>query len=216
MNTQQIQLKEEEIKQLEEFMGLTCGDVLFHSDVHKQTKGTSELNQRIVNKNQLLFVIEDTNGNIFGCYLNTKVEQKTIRYWRPTDKRSFVFSLKAKHRDDGKMMTFDIKDTKFGYIGYGKSSNLLIKISSEILLYKQDQKAKSCCYQHKDRVCCHGIENALLQGKDNEVRFTPKRIIVIQMYETEEQKKKREEREKQKKANEALENLKKTEPRKMK
>ena len=44
----------------------------------------------------------------------------------PTDKYSFLFSLKATHRQDNQMIKFEIKYTGYGYAGHPKSSDHLI------------------------------------------------------------------------------------------
>ena len=74
--------------------------------------------------------VEDTNGNKFGYYLNTKVSPYISCYsdWRNTDKNSFMFSLKATHRKDKQMMKFEIIDTKFGYLGYDNLNDGLISL----------------------------------------------------------------------------------------
>ena len=52
----------------------------------------------------------------------------------------------------------------------------------EILLYKENKKNNSSCYQNENNFNYHGIENAL-SGKTrfDGGYFTPKRILVIQM-----------------------------------
>ena len=53
----------------------------------------------------------------------------------------------------------------------------------DIVLTKQNRKNQSYCYQTVDRFDYHGIEKAL-RGKTGGYygeKFTPKRILVIQM-----------------------------------
>ena len=65
-------IKEEHQKQLEEWTGLKCSDILFNSNIDYWSKEISVLNERIIGKKQITLIIEDMNGNIFGCYLNAR------------------------------------------------------------------------------------------------------------------------------------------------
>ena len=57
-----MMLEENELNQLEEWTGKKCSEVLFDSDKDDWNSNTV-LNQRIMNKNQLSFVIEDEQNN---------------------------------------------------------------------------------------------------------------------------------------------------------
>ena len=64
-----------------------------------------------------------------------------------------------------------------GYNLYEKSeSNYLIGLG-DIMLYKENNKNSSNCWQNEYTFDYHGIKNALCGKTD---RFTPKRILVIQ------------------------------------
>ena len=51
--------------------------------------------------------------------------------------------------------------------------------SSDVVIYKENRKSQSYCNK-QEKFDYHGIENALI-GNMYPNRFTPKRIIVIQM-----------------------------------
>ena len=81
-------------------------------------------------------------------------------------------------------MKFEIKDLKKGgYRLWNKSVVGLIELGN-IVLYKENNKIYSRCYQNEDLFDYFGIEKALC-GKTYEhpkhERFTPKKILVIQM-----------------------------------
>ena len=39
---------------------------IFDSDIHDWSEKTSEFNQKILNKSRLIFLIEDSENNLFG------------------------------------------------------------------------------------------------------------------------------------------------------
>ena len=79
-------------------------------------------------------------------------------------------------------MKFEIIDLKFGgYYLWEKIISELIYLG-DINLSKENKKNSSCCCQNEWKFNYHGIENALC-GKTIGCggKFTPKRIIVLQM-----------------------------------
>ena len=173
--------EKEQKNQLEEWTGLQCSDIVFDSNVDNWSAGTTVFNERIIGKKQLVFLIEDEDGEKFGYYLNTKVIKE---YWPnviETDNKSFHFNLESNGRLQ-QPMKFDIKNLKYGgYLLYEKSSVNLITFG-DIVLWKENKKNSSFCYQNEDWFDYHGIEKALCGkiGWKGEF-FTPKRILVIQM-----------------------------------
>ena len=113
-------INEEEQKQLEEWTSLKCTDIVFDSDVDNWSPYTTVLNERIIGKKQLVFLIEDEDGEIFGYYLNTQVVEKYYDC-QETDDKSFHFNLQSNGRLK-QPMKFEIKDLKKGgYYLYEKS-----------------------------------------------------------------------------------------------
>ena len=66
-----------------------------------------------------------------------------------------------------------------GYRLYDKSDWRLIQLGN-IWLYKENKKNESHCRQYDYKFNYHGIKKALC-GKTFPNKFTPKRILVIQM-----------------------------------
>ena len=177
-------LKYKEQKQIEEWSGLKCSEILFDSDIDNWSQGTSVFNERIIGKKQLIFLIEDEDGEKFGYYLNTQVVEK---YWKlgdrriETDNKSFEFNLESNGRLD-QPMKFEIKDLYWG--GYElceKSDKWNLIVLGDIVLFKENKKNHSCCFQSEYNFDYHGIENALCGKIYYPDKFTPKRILVIQM-----------------------------------
>ena len=172
-------LNSNQIKQLEEWTSLKCGDIIFDSENDNWSKETSIFNDIIFGKKQLTFIIEDEEGEKFGYYLNTEVVE---RYFEviATDNKTFHFNLQSKNERLKQPMKFEIKDLEWGGINlFEKSHHCLITLGN-IYLYKQNQKSDSCCKQYEERFNYHGIGNALC-GKIGLDTFIPKRILVIQM-----------------------------------
>ena len=76
-------------------------------------------------------------------------------------------------------MKFEIKDLKFGGIGLGEKSHDCLIDLGDIVLWKENYKNESRCWQNENVFDYHGIEKALC-GKTMR-SFNPKRILVIQM-----------------------------------
>ena len=175
--------RSKEFKQLEDWTSMKCSEIVFDSDIDNWNKETSIFNERIIGKKQLVFLIEDTVGKMFGYYFNSKIIEKYRGQQKP-DSKTFHFNLHSKNTRLKYSMKFEIKDMRYGGISlYYESDEDLIKLG-DILLFKENKKYESCCVQNENYFDYNDIENALCGKKpDNEGRmyFTPKRILVIQM-----------------------------------
>ena len=176
-----------QVRKLEEWTSLRCKTILFDSQTDNWSQNTSVFAQKLIKKKQLVFLIEDNEGEKFGYYLNTELIAKygnSIGHERiPTDKRSFEFNIQSNGRLEYPMR-FDIKDTNFGgYILYERSLEKLIELG-DIKLYKYNKRNKSSCDQDNDKFHYPKINN-VLSGKETGLfssgYFIPTRIQVIQM-----------------------------------
>ncbi|BFU19283.1 trichohyalin, putative [Entamoeba histolytica] len=167
-------MEEVYIKQIEELTEKRISNILFDSDIDNWNKNTSVFDQRIMNKEHIIIIIEDEDGNKFGGYIHSKIE--SAREWI-NDSQSFVFSLESKGRIEG-MKKFDIKQPQYAFILHNQSDNYLFGIGYDIGVFKENNKTKSHCNQRSFKY--EGIKNALCGNKFPN-RFTPKRIIVIEM-----------------------------------
>ncbi|BFU22331.1 trichohyalin, putative [Entamoeba histolytica] len=124
-------------------------------------KSTSVFDQKIINKEHIIIIIEDEEGNKFGGYVNSKIDKVGNGFIGDYiyDSKSFVFSLESNGRIEG-MMKFDIKLQQYAFI-----------------LYNQSHDCFQNCFEY------NGIENALC-GKEIPECFTSKRIIVIEMIQS--------------------------------
>ncbi|BFU25791.1 trichohyalin, putative [Entamoeba histolytica] len=164
------------IKQLEELTEKRINNILFDSDKDNWNKNTSVFNQKIMNKEHIIIIIEDEDGNKFGGYVNSKIDKVDDYIY---DSKSFLFSLESNGRIEG-MKKFDIKEPQHAFILFNQSDNYLFGFGcyGDIAVYKENNKTKSSCFQRSFEY--EGILNALC-GKQHPEGFTPKRIIVIEM-----------------------------------
>ncbi|BFU18168.1 trichohyalin, putative [Entamoeba histolytica] len=160
------------IKQIEEWTEKRINNILFDSVIDNWNKKTSVFRERIWNKEHIIIIIEDEDGNKFGGYVNSKIDRVYGNYIN--DSKSFVFSLESTGRMEG-MKKFDIKQPEFAFCLFNQSYNRLFKFGSDICVYKENYKTNSSCYQYSFDY--KGISDALCGNNC----FTPKRIIVIEM-----------------------------------
>ena len=180
-----MMLSEEEGNQLEQWTGKKCNLILFDSTRDNWTQNTTEFNRKVMGKSQLIFLIEDTNGNKFGYYLNTRVEPNRYNQWVGTNSGTFFFSLKSNGRitQGNGMMKFEIKETKESYCFLDSSNERMIALGGcfgDITIFHANHKTKCSAYQNEDKFNYHGIPHALY-GKVHPQTFTPRRFVVIQM-----------------------------------
>ncbi|BFU25449.1 predicted protein [Entamoeba histolytica] len=95
----------EEMLQIEEWTNRKVGNILFDSDKDDWNILTSVFDQRIINKEHIIIIIKDEEGNKFGGYVNSKIDEVDGDI---SDSKSFVFSLESKGRMKG-MKKFDIE-----------------------------------------------------------------------------------------------------------
>ena len=169
-------LDNQEIKLLEEWTSLKCGDIIFDSNKDNWSRNKSVFNERIIGKKQLVFLIEDEENYKFGYYLNTEIQNKFDKRLS-TDNKTFEFNLKS----NGVLtqpMKFEIIDTSKAYCLFTQNSSDLIWIG-EIRLHKEEMKRSSYCYEHG--AFDYHNNKTVLCGKITPDRYHPKRILVIQM-----------------------------------
>ncbi|BFU25531.1 trichohyalin, putative [Entamoeba histolytica] len=169
-------MEEVYIKQIEEWTEKRINNILFDSDIDDWNRNTSVFEERIINKEHIIIIIEDEDGNKFGGYVNSKID-KCSHYI--DDSQSFVFSLESKGRMEG-MKKFDIKIPERAFLLCKQSNDCLFAFGyRDICVYKENNKTNSFCLQHSFEY--KGIRNALCGKEWPNNYFTPKRIIVIEM-----------------------------------
>ena len=171
-------------KYIEDWTQLNCKRVLFDSDIDDWNVNSSVLNERVIGKKQLVFLILDTEGELFGYYENTTIKEIYHLNNTKTNSNSFHFNLQSNGRYK-QPMKFRIGNTSEGYLLFNPNDHNLISLGA-ICLSKRVYKNKSCCIKEIEWAFSNGYDETSLCGKSMNHReigetFTPQRILVIQM-----------------------------------
>ena len=161
-----------QLTQIEEWTLKKCGEIIFDSTKDNWELDTSTFDSKIYGRKQLLFIIEDIEGNKFGGYIDSTIDEFQYSL---TDWSAFLFSLESNGRLDG-MKKFTIKDMLFAFCLFNKSSHRLFKFGrADINIFK-----KGSGYKHSCEQCAfyYGGNQNTLCGTET---FELKRFIVIQM-----------------------------------
>lgn len=161
-------------------------EILFDSNENNWNINTSTFDQQIYEKSDLLFLIQDENNKVFGCYIYSTISTINATL---TDQDCFVFtfSIDSNHSEVKKPIKVDkypIIHSQYAFKIYPKESDILFVIGDgwfggkDICVYKEQYKSKSYCYP----TCFdYGNKRNGLLGKDGKSNyFVPSRIIVVQ------------------------------------
>ena len=102
-------LTQKEMKQIEKWTKLKMKEIIFDSKIHNWKEDESNFDSKILNKSNLLFLI-DFEGIKFGGFISSKIDK--IDEWIKDD-HAFIFTFK-----DNKPMKFDIKKDKKDKVFY--------------------------------------------------------------------------------------------------
>ena len=173
-----------EQKQLEEWTGVKCSNVIFDSNIDNWKQYESVFNERIIGKKQLVFLIESEDGDKFGYYSHDTIDQNNFKpqYYQSSD--SFLVNISNRngilnaikcqtHNPYNKVQLFDESDKKLIQIG-------------DILLQKKEYENESCWEELTELLSANNNTKRIssLSSRSNGFKgkqFTPKRIIVLQM-----------------------------------
>ena len=187
LKMKEFNISPDQIKQLEDWTSLSCGDILFDSDKDNWNVNTSILNEKIIGKKQLIFLIETDESEKFGSFINCQIERKYSK--QELDDKSFLFNLQSNNNRLSQPKKFEMKtnldksSNKNANIQLLQESNDLLISFSDFNLYKQSKRHYSYCIQENDKSSFdYQNINKALCGKSNvKERFIPRRILIIQM-----------------------------------
>ena len=166
--------KSPEILQLEKWIGKTYEEIVFDSDVNNWMRMTSEFDTRIMNRNNLVFLIESDDGIYLGGYLSSQI---TVLEKYIADPNAFVFTFK-----ESNPRMFPIKEKKVEkafYLFPSLRGGLFEFGSKDLSVLKQTYK--STCLQRGSLSCfVYNDEEDVLLGRTGQDCLIPKRIMVLQ------------------------------------
>ena len=190
--------KQKLVKSIEQICGMDFDCVLFDTNCCKWKPNHSTFIQRINEKEKVVFVIENTKGDVFGCLINSKIDIPEKRNFNDryciSDPFAMIFSLNSNL--DQKQNTIYIRNGEKALGVFNeKSSRLFIIGEGDILIKKEREKAKCSCDQNSFHYIMDNmlLSEHLKQGGTND-NFEVKQIQVLKMNESEEQHKKNTER----------------------
>nr|BAN41127.1 hypothetical protein [Entamoeba invadens] len=164
------QRDEKEKAGLEKLTGMKIGSVVFKSDKDDWSTGTSMFGAKVMNKNNLCFLVEDTNHNKFGGVFTGNIN--AVGKWLNSGS-SYIFSL---------VRSGTLNPKKFGKNGnsnyefyiYPQDEQYLFAFGGgrDILVYKKGINGSHC-----DPSTYAAKQNDLT---DND-KFTPKSVVVFQL-----------------------------------
>ena len=178
----QIWLNDEQINKIEEWTRMKNEKVIFDSEIDKWKMGESEFDKIIINKQNIIILIENEEGIKIGGFISSKIdkitnyddEEEENEEWI-ADEKSFVFTFK-----DNKSMKYDIKKDKQdkAFCLYHKSHLNLFSIGNNDIVIEKIMDNTRIYQNERSSFDYEGKENALI-GKTG--YLSTKRIIVIQM-----------------------------------
>ena len=174
---QRLNFSSEEIDNLMDLTEMKCSEILFDSSCDNWSKDLSVLNERIIGKKQLAFIIEnDDPAELFGYYEHGTI-QNCLNKRIKGDSKSFHFNIQS----FGRLRTakkYEIKNNyNAGYELFNTEENDFIHLG-DIHLMKKNNRMYSSIEQRLSYFE-YGKDKQALCGKLN--YFTPNRIVVIQM-----------------------------------
>ena len=183
----------DELCQIADWSETSLHSLLFDSQKNNWFEKESDFDVVIFGREKLIFVIEDTENNVFGCYIDAIVDKynyKENNEWKGSeiaDPNAFIFSLKSNGRVKDPIK-FDInpQSQNSAFRLFKPDFGLLFAVGRcDIAIGKQNFKNNCYCKQESYD---YGIHKNVLVGKDENHVFSVKRFQVFQMEETAEQK----------------------------
>ena len=162
-------------KLIEEFTGMERGQLLADSDMQRHWEEASNYFYEFMqSKNPFVILIEDTERNVFGAYIDRKNK----------DENDFIFSFESNGRLSNPMkFPFKKEENNYSYKGYEEKESVLFSVGKghDIHIMKKNQKNK--CYCKQESFDYGELTNVLVGKEGKENPFTMKRIQVWEMIE---------------------------------
>ena len=166
-----INLKPEQLQQLEEWTGLKGKELIF--DTETDTFDTLLLNKKIIGRRNLVFCVEDWNNEMFGGFITNQISDQCCTKIKMEEK-SFMFNLESQGRLQGPMK-FEIKSESEAYYRMSDSYDMLFHIGDLAIFDDSHGCRNSQVIENSDNFDYHGIESAL-RKKDMAYRYGQEKV----------------------------------------
>ena len=192
----------ETIEKIEEWTNTTFESVCFSTDFCCWKQINSSFDKHLFGRKRIAIIVEDELDNQYGVFISTeinKISKEEKGVWKRTkipDPDCFIFSIKSNGRSD-EPMKFDIKieGIPFSFGLPNKDLPVLFSVGNEFDIYVGKEEYRDVSYCEQKSFDYNGYEN-VLNGKSGEKEYVPvKKVLVFQMYETEDQRQQREKKE---------------------
>ena len=168
-------LSNEECDLIEEWTKKSIDSVVFDTKKDNWNKNTCTFNDKITNRGQMVFLVEDTENSKFGGYVEMNVGDANDHRDRiVNDSNAFVFSLKLHGKSTGKRFNLRMNDQPFAMRTSSNDTMFIFGNGCDIRVCKFGVLGSYCSQSSYDY---KGMMNVLC-GQRN---FLPKRVVVIQM-----------------------------------
>ena len=170
-------LDEITIERIEDLSKLTFDEVIFECHF-PESKEKNSLNEKIIGRQNLVFLIEDESQNIFGGFVSSKID-KTIEYI--SDENAFVFSLKSNGRiDDPKKFDISVEHTEEVFRLGSQETDYYFEFGNRDILVKKQEDSENESNQSRHFNYTDYDDEFILTGNRE---FKIKTLRILQMKE---------------------------------
>ena len=166
----------ETLNHLKEWTGLNDGHVIFDSRLNLWSKEGNEFFDLLKDKSNIIIIINDMNGNIFGGFIKNEIKKQNE--WIK-DENSFLFTLESNERIE--RMKYEILKEKSDntFIIFGNDFDYLFQFGFgyDIVVTKQDHADNFYSGVNESSFDFKNVKNPLVEHKT----FVISRIVAIQM-----------------------------------
>ena len=170
-----------EMIMIEKDSGRYIDQIVFNSEIQPWKKSISYFWKEIMNKSNILILIETMDEKRFGCYIHSQLNEMN-KYI--SDTNAFIFKIENSSllkMENVSIKKYPIKDMKNCIkIGDERSEDLFIIGKNDIIIKKEDHKEKCSCSQKSFE---YEKENSLIERKGT---FEVKRFHIIETISEEE------------------------------
>ncbi|KAL7713263.1 TLDc domain-containing protein [Entamoeba marina] len=164
---------------LKQWSNKNNSEVIFDSNVDGDGSN-NVLHGRVFNKSNMYFITSDGNNNLFGGYVNAKIDKSNVQKFI-YDGNSYIFSLIRNKKVNNKRYFIRLsKNDKAFKLSYNDKNGWLYQFGGDINIYKVGSDKSICNNGNNSSYKYKTDYKPLIDAKPDE-KFKVQRIIVIQM-----------------------------------